>query len=202
MNDEETTEGLRSPEAAARIWTRRTFLAAGAAAGLWAASGGSALAAPLAGRHARRGVRELSFANLHTGESLSKVPYWVDGRYQPDAINALDVLLRDFRTGEVYRMHPHLYDAIYALDRRLGGRRTFGVISGYRSPKTNAMLRRTSTGVAKHSYHMRGMAIDIQMRDLKLDVLYRAAKSLRAGGLGKYPRSNFIHFDVGPVRYW
>lgn len=167
----------------------------GAATCLWAASTGSALAAPSSA------ARELTLLNLHTGERV-RAPYWERGRYQRDVLAAFDQVLRDHRTDEVHDIDPRLFDALHALGRRLGDRDTFHVISGYRSPKSNALLRQAGTGVAKKSYHMRGMAIDVRVPQADLDRVHRAARSLKAGGVGKYTKSNFVHMDVGPVRYW
>ena len=177
-------------------WTRRAFVLGGLATCLWATSGGAALAAAPS-----KAVRELTLLNLHTGERV-RAPYWERGRYQRDVLAAFDQVLRDHRTDEVHDIDPRLFDALHALGRRLGERDTFHVISGYRSPKSNALLRQTGTGVAKKSYHMRGMAIDVRVPQADLDRVHRAAKSLKAGGVGKYTKSNFIHMDVGPVRYW
>jgi uncharacterized protein YcbK (DUF882 family) len=125
------------------------------------------------------------------------------GRHQADAMRVLDHVLRDHRTGETHRMDPRLYDLLHAITSRIDGQHSFHVISGYRSARSNALLRQTGGGgVAKKSYHMRGMAIDIRIPRVALDALHRAAKELRLGGVGKYPRPNFVHVDVGPVRYW
>lgn len=176
---------------------RRTVLRLGAAAALTAVSA-PALAHSLPAASERR----LSFYNLHTGERLSTV-YWARGRYVPEALGRIDRILRDFRTGEVKPIDRRLLDLLYALARRLEAERPFHVISGYRSPKTNAMLvSQSDGGVAKRSYHMRGMAIDVRLPERDLARLRRAAVALRRGGVGYYPRSDFVHVDVGPVRYW
>ncbi len=111
-------------------------------------------------------------------------------------------LLRDHRTGEIFEIDRTLFDALH----RLAGcwRRTsrFHVISGYRSPRTNAILANRSGGVARNSFHQWGMAIDVRVPGRSLDAVYRAARSLQAGGVGKYRRSNFVHVDTGRVRYW
>ncbi len=174
---------------------RRNFLASGAAALLLGAVRPSfaALGNPR--------VRTVAFDNLHTGERL-KVDYWVDGRYLPDALGAVDRVLRDFRTGETRPIDPRLLDLLVALNRRLGTHEPFQVISGYRSPQTNAMLRGESAGVAANSLHMQGMAIDLRVADRALGSVHAAAVGLRGGGVGYYPRSDFVHVDVGRVRYW
>jgi uncharacterized protein YcbK (DUF882 family) len=145
--------------------------------------------------------RAIFLDNLHTGESL-KTLFWQDGRYVPDALQEINHVLRDYRTDEVKDIDPSLLDLLYVLRKKLDTSEPFGVISGYRSPATNAMLRQAGHGVAKHSYHMKGMAIDIRLPDHRLADLHRAALSLKAGGVGYYPASNFVHVDTGPVRHW
>jgi uncharacterized protein YcbK (DUF882 family) len=145
--------------------------------------------------------RYLSFHNLHTEERLT-VPYWVGGRYHDQGAAAIDRILRDWRTGEVVRIDRKLFDLLYALRTQLGTDEPFQIISGYRSPKTNAQLRNVSLGVAKNSYHVRGMAIDVRMPHSPTRRLYRTALRMRAGGVGYYPSSDFVHVDVGPVRTW
>jgi uncharacterized protein YcbK (DUF882 family) len=145
--------------------------------------------------------RALRLDNLHTGETL-RVDYWEGGRYLPDALQEAAYFLRDFRTEEVIRIDPALLDQIYRLRLLTGAREPFGVVSGYRSPATNAMLRKASTKVAKKSYHMKGQAIDLRPLDVKLHHLHRAALAMKAGGVGYYSRSNFIHLDSGPPRSW
>ena len=147
------------------------------------------------------GERSLAFRNLHTGEFL-RTAYWVDGGYDADALNRIRHLLRDFRAHQVGPLDPGLLDLLWALQRRMGTREPFHVISGYRSPKTNAMLRRLGHGVARHSLHMEGEAIDIRLPGRPLRQLHAAAVKLRAGGVGYYPQSDFVHVDVGRVRYW
>lgn len=145
--------------------------------------------------------RSAAFENLHTGECL-KVDYWVDGRYLPDALGAVDHVLRDFRTGEVHAIDPKLLDLLDTLRLKLDTPEPFQVISGYRSRATNAMLHEASTGVAVHSLHMQGMAIDIRVRGRALRSIRAAALVLQRGGVGYYPRSDFVHVDVGRVRSW
>ena len=110
--------------------------------------------------------------------------------------------MRDFRTGDIHAIDVRLLDLLVALHQRMGSARPFDVISGYRSPATNAMLAAESNGVAKHSLHMEGKAIDIRLGDRRLTDLQVAALSLRRGGVGYYPQSNFVHVDVGPPRSW
>ncbi|MAT65322.1 MAG: hypothetical protein CMN57_06730 [Gammaproteobacteria bacterium] len=145
--------------------------------------------------------RELALHNLHTGES-TEVVYWRDGDYASSALTDLNHLLRDHRSGEVWEMDPALLDQLYVLQRSVGVERPYHVISGYRSPATNAMLSSRSNGVAKRSLHMQGRAIDVRLPGVKLSRLREAALALQAGGVGYYPKSNFIHLDTGRVRFW
>ena len=145
--------------------------------------------------------RCVSLQNLHTGESMQGV-YWEEGGYVTDVLDAVNLHLRDFRTGDVFPIDPRLLDLLDAVSDRTGTKSPFHVISGYRSPQTNAMLHERSAEVAKKSLHVQGMAIDIRLPDVDLDRLHAAALSLGRGGVGYYPESNFIHIDVGPVRTW
>lgn len=169
------------------------------------AGAGAVLAvAPFTAAHAEiahLGARSLSFDNLHTGEKLS-IDYWTDGEYIPDALQTINHLLRDYRNGEVHVIEPKLLDLLTILRARLDSREPFQVISGYRSPATNAMLHAESSGVAAKSLHMKGMAIDIRVADRSLQNLHDSALSLHAGGVGYYPKSDFVHVDVGRVRMW
>ena len=146
--------------------------------------------------------RTLAFNHTHTGEKLV-VTYYEDGQYLPDALAEIDHLLRDFRTEEIHKFNlgllDHLHDLKTTLDQDGG---TFEIISAYRSPKTNEMLRNQSTGVAKKSYHMKGEAIDVRLAGVRTKLLRDAAVSLKAGGVGYYSRSDFIHLDMGRVRSW
>jgi uncharacterized protein YcbK (DUF882 family) len=176
--------------------TRREALTTFAAAALGAAWSSPAWAAP-----ARPGSRALDFAHLHTGERLT-VEFCTGGQYVPDALAAVNRLLRDFRTGEVHAIDPALLDLLVDLRARTGATQPCDVISGFRSPATNAALRRHSSGVAAGSLHMQGKAIDIRIGDVPLDGLRRAALALGRGGVGYYPASNFVHVDTGRVRAW
>jgi uncharacterized protein YcbK (DUF882 family) len=183
-----------------RSLTRRHFLA-------WGATG-VALALPaLATPHiANASVivanqRKLAFNNLHTGETLKTV-YWEGGDYVPGALGEINHILRDFRVNEVHPIDARLLDLLNTLHQKLGSKVPFSIISGYRSPKTNAVLAEASNGVAKHSLHMVGEAIDIHLEDVALNDLHRGAIALRRGGVGYYPASDFVHVDVGRVRTW
>ncbi len=179
-------------------WSRRRMLAgvgAGALA-LGLAPMGSALA-----RTADQQVRGLSLVNLHTSESIA-IDYFADGAYIPEALRALDRFMRDPIDGTRHRMSPGLYDLLNRIHGLMETPLPFHLISGYRSPKTNAMLRRRSRGVAKRSLHMRGLAADIRLPGRDLKYLWRAARALEGGGVGLYTRSNFIHVDTGRPRSW
>jgi uncharacterized protein YcbK (DUF882 family) len=145
--------------------------------------------------------RTLAFQNLHTGEHLNTV-YWADGGYVPDAMRHIDWLLRDFRTDTAHPIDPQLLDLLADVQARLQTREPFQVISGYRSPETNAMLASYSDGVAQNSFHMQGKAIDIRVPGRRLKHVRVAALTLERGGVGFYPHSDFVHVDTGPVRHW
>jgi uncharacterized protein YcbK (DUF882 family) len=147
------------------------------------------------------GNRSVGFFNTHTNEVL-KATYWRDGRYDTGALKDINYILRDFRTGDIFRMDTKLLDLLVELHRRTGSRKPFEIISGYRSPKTNAILASESGAVAKHSMHMQGKAIDIRLMDVALSELRTTAMGMKAGGVGYYTRSNFVHVDTGRVRYW
>jgi uncharacterized protein YcbK (DUF882 family) len=174
--------------------TRRDFVASVAAAL-------PALALPRVLLADAPATRVLSFVHTHTGERLT-VEYCRAGRYVPDALAALNRVLRDFRTGEVHAIDPGVFDLLHELARATGTGRPYQVISGYRSPATNAALRQRSEGVAARSLHMTGQAIDIRVADVPLVRLRDAALSLRRGGVGYYPASDFLHVDTGRVRSW
>lgn len=145
--------------------------------------------------------RTLAFYNTHTSESLKTV-YWAEGAYQKEGLQEINNILRDHRADEVYPIDRDLLDLLFVLRSRLNSRKSFHIISGYRSPATNAILRKQSSGVAKRSYHMQGKAIDIRLPGCELTKLHKAALAMQAGGVGSYPASDFIHVDVGPVRRW
>lgn len=145
--------------------------------------------------------RMLKFYNTHTGESLSTT-YWADGVYIPDALRDVKKLLRDHRSGDEHHIDVRLLDLLAELRHKLDTHEPYHVISGYRSPKTNSLLARASHGVAKHSLHMVGEAIDIRVPGRDLARVHKAALSLRRGGVGYYPASDFVHVDVGRVRQW
>ncbi len=176
--------------------SRRRFLTS-LAAGAVALAARPVLAAPSGGP----ATRALRFNHLHTGETLT-VEYFQGGRYQADALAAVNRLLRDFRTDEVHAIDPALLDVLFDLRQAVDTRRSTEVISGYRSPLTNATLRTKGDGVAARSLHMSGRAIDLRIADVPLAQLRRSALALGRGGVGYYPASNFVHVDTGRVRAW
>jgi uncharacterized protein YcbK (DUF882 family) len=182
-------------------FNRRSFLGYGAAATAAALVPGRAQAATAV---SKRPERVLSFFHTHTGERL-KIAYCCDGVYQPEALTQLNHLLRDFRVDLEKPIDPKLFDLLHELNGTLETDQPYHVISGYRSPETNSMLRErggSHTGVATQSLHMVGKAMDIRVPGVKLDHLRTAAASLKLGGVGFYPSSNFVHVDTGRVRYW
>jgi len=185
----------KSPAHEGSLLSRRHFLTTCASvAGLLISSPVLAIVAPSP-------QRSLSFRHTHTGERQT-IRYWQDGEYLPEGLEAANHLLRDHRTGEVTQMDKGLLDILYALQLTTGEQGEFQIISGYRSPKTNEMLRSKTGGVAKRSLHMQGKAIDVRFCACDLKRLRDKAVSLKAGGVGYYPNSNFIHVDTGRVRTW
>jgi uncharacterized protein YcbK (DUF882 family) len=175
--------------------TRRQFLRRAASA--------SALALLPAGALWARSIerRSLSFLHTHTGERLTSV-YFEGGRYRADELARINYLLRDFRTGEVHPIDPAVLDILADLRSLADREDAFEVISGYRSPQTNAELHRHSSGVAEHSLHLEGRAIDVRLQGFPTARLHELALGMSRGGVGFYPSSNFVHLDNGRVRRW
>ena len=189
------------PCASPRPASRRGFLKRLAAAGALGAMGTRALAALPGPVSAPAPVRELGFLHLHTGEKL-RVPYWENGRYLQDALAEINHVLRDHRANAVHAIDTGLLDLLARLQAAVGNSRAFEVISGYRAPSSNEMLRARSSGVAQGSLHLQGKAIDIRLPGSDLLRLHKAAVGLKGGGVGLYRSSTFIHVDTGRVRYW
>ncbi len=145
--------------------------------------------------------RSIKFYNIHTGEHL-KATYWAKDHFVDSELAKINHFLRDYRTGDVQKMDVKLLDLLYAIQLIRDTNKPFKVISGYRSPKTNAMLRKRTEGVAKNSFHLKARAIDINLPGTELKDLKKLAHFLRRGGVGYYPRSGFMHIDTGPIRYW
>ncbi|MGD8106598.1 DUF882 domain-containing protein [Pantoea sp. FN0302] len=176
---------------------RKLLVLGGAAAGL-ALLPGSALASVSTSR-----PRILTLNNLHTGETL-KTEFFNGQSYDQDELARLNHFFRDYRANKVKNIDPRLFDQLYRLQTMLENRKPIQLISGYRSLATNNMLRGKSkrSGVAKHSYHTLGQAMDFHIEGISLSNIRKAALKMRAGGVGYYPRSNFVHIDTGPVRHW
>lgn len=149
-------------------------------------------------------VRTLSLDVLNTGEKGRSIPYYLDGRYQRDALAELNRLLRDWRNDRVHTIDPQLLDTLHQLQKVTGSKKPFEVISAYRSPQTNSALAEQSVyrGVARHSLHVDGKAVDVSLPGVQLSQLHRAALQLKRGGVGYYPGSGFVHVDTGKVRDW
>jgi uncharacterized protein YcbK (DUF882 family) len=145
--------------------------------------------------------RSVAFFNTHTGERL-RVTYWERGRYIDESLAEINQILRDHRANEVQPIDTTLLDLLFTLRNKLESREPFHVISGYRSARTNLALQAAGSGVAGNSLHCVGKAIDIRMPGRELWALHRAAVALKVGGVGYYPKSDFVHVDVGRVRYW
>ena len=146
-------------------------------------------------------ARQLSFFHTHTQQSLDVV-YYQNGEYVDSALGEINRFLKDFRTGDIAEMDPKLLDILYDLRGELGSDETYEVISAYRSPKTNEMLRANGGGVAKNSQHLLGNAIDVRLRGTKTKILRDTALEMQRGGVGYYEKSDFVHLDTGRVRRW
>ena len=145
--------------------------------------------------------RSLSFVHTHTGERLSTV-YFEDGEYRIAELTRINQLLRDFRTGDVHPIDTGVLDILADLRVLADRDEPYEVISGYRSPQTNAALRRHSSGVAEHSMHLQGRAIDVRLAGFSTRKLHELALGMGRGGVGFYPQTDFVHLDNGRVRYW
>ncbi|WP_439212916.1 DUF882 domain-containing protein [Duffyella gerundensis] len=174
---------------------RKLLVLGGAAAGL-ACLPGSAFATLSTPR-----PRILTLNNLHTGETL-KTEFFNGKSYDKDELARLNHFFRDYRANQTRKIDPKLFDQLYRLQAMLETRKPVQLISGYRSLATNNNLRAHSRGVAKHSYHTLGQAMDFHIEGIQLSNVRKAALALRAGGVGYYPSSNFVHIDTGPVRNW
>jgi len=176
---------------------RRAFLRNATLASLSLTGGARAGAAAGAGSQSR----SLSLIHTHTGERLNETYFDVNG-YVSEALGRVNRFLRDFRSDEVHPIDVRTLDILHDLQAMTGHEAPYEIISGYRSPQTNAALRRNSTGVAEHSFHTQGRAIDVRLAGFSTSQLHALARSMRRGGVGFYPRSDFVHLDSGPVRFW
>jgi uncharacterized protein YcbK (DUF882 family) len=145
--------------------------------------------------------RSLSLYNPHTKDRFHGV-YWRNGDYVANALKKINHIMRDFRAGDIKQIDTHLLDLLSAISIKLMPKQPFHVISGYRSPETNAKLRKRGKGAAKNSYHIQGKAVDIRLPGYRTSALRRTAYHLKLGGVGYYPKRGFVHVDVGPIRYW
>ena len=145
--------------------------------------------------------RSLRFYNTHTGETL-RTMFWAEGQFVPEALQDINRLLRDHRSNTVAPIDPELIVLLNKVSTQFGSNNVIHVISGYRSPETNRKLAEASGGVAKHSMHIEGKAIDVRIPGRDLERLHKAALALKGGGVGYYPTSQFVHMDTGRVRHW
>ncbi len=146
-------------------------------------------------------IRKLSMRSGRTGETLETI-YWIEGKYIPEALKEINYFMRDWREDLVVKMDARNVDIVTAAHRLLDTTEPYQLLSGYRSPRTNALLRRRSRRVAKNSLHMKGMAADIRLSSRSVSQIARAGLACNAGGVGRYSRSNFVHLDSGAVRTW
>jgi uncharacterized protein YcbK (DUF882 family) len=181
-----------------RVMTRRTFLRLSAIAAVPLFSSPLALSNALA---LPKTKRSLSLYNTHTGETVTTA-YWESGKYLSQPLFEINYILRDHRTDQVMPIDLDLLDLLYAVRVRMLTQQPFHIISGYRSPETNAWLCRLNRGVVENSLHLCGKAVDIRLPGCGLPSLRSVAMDLKRGGVGFYPRSDFIHVDVGRVRCW
>jgi uncharacterized protein YcbK (DUF882 family) len=176
-------------------------LIGGASAGVLMPAAGTMSPSSTQGVRAGGSARLLSFLNTHTGDTFADA-YWENGTYVPDAMAAINHVMRDHRSGETHAIDPRLLDQLSRLRGVTGSSAPYQIISGYRSPATNAALHENSSGVATHSLHMEGRAIDIRVAGVQLERLRDAAIGMQTGGVGYYQASDFIHVDTGRVRRW
>ena len=161
---------------------------------------GFALSSPILALASKSSYGSLSFYHTHTGERL-KLDVAAIG-HGGSALDELNTFLRDFRTGDIHSIDTQLLTTLCNIQQCCRHEGDIQIISGYRSPKTNSQLRSKSNGVAKKSLHMQGRALDIRFTGLNTKDLQKIAISLQQGGVGYYPKSNFVHIDTGRVRFW
>ncbi len=146
-------------------------------------------------------IRRIRMYSGRTGEAVDTI-YWLEGEYIPEVVKEINHFMRDWRTGDTIKMDLRTVDIMAASHRLLDASEPYVLLSGYRSPKTNAMLRSKSSGVAKNSLHLKGQAADLRLDSRSVGQMAKAAAACAAGGVGRYSRSNFVHMDCGPVRSW
>ena len=178
--------------------TRRGLLGAFAATAIAAAPTYSQAAGFLRGAG---DIRRIAMYSGRTGERIDTI-YWIEGDYIPEALREINIFMRDWRSNEAVQMDRRTIDIMTAARNLLDTEEPYMLLSGYRSPSTNAMLRSQSSGVARNSLHMRGQAADLRLSTRNTAQIAQAAANCRAGGVGRYSGSNFVHMDCGPVRSW
>ena len=146
-------------------------------------------------------AKSLHLVHTQTGDKL-KLTYFEKGQYIQGALKEINHLLRDYHTNEICPIDTALLDQLYDLNQKLEINKPFQIVSAYRAPITNATLRKNSSGVAEHSFHIQGRAIDIRVEGLPAHHIKEAALNMAQGGVGYYPDSNFVHLDTGDVRSW
>ncbi len=146
-------------------------------------------------------IRRIKMHSGRTGEAIDTI-YWIEGEYIPEVLKEINYFMRDWRSDEKIKIDPRNVDILAAAHRLMDVSEPYMLLSGYRSPATNAMLRSRSRGVAKHSLHMKGQAADLRLESRSVGQMAKAAAACASGGVGRYSRSNFVHMDCGPVRVW
>lgn len=146
-------------------------------------------------------IRRIKMYSGRTGETIDTI-YWIEGEYIPEVLKEINHFMRDWRSDETIKIDPRNMDILAAAHRLMDVNEPYMLLSGYRSPATNAMLRSHSRGVAKHSLHMKGQAADLRLQSRSVSQMAKAASACASGGVGRYSRSNFVHMDCGPVRSW
>lgn len=179
-------------------FTRRGLLGAFAATAITAAPTYANAAGFLRGGG---DIRRIKMYSGRTGERIDMI-YWIEGDYIKDAVREVHHFMRDWRTNDIKSIDLRTIDIMAAAHNMMDASEPYMLLSGYRSPKTNAMLRARSSGVAKNSLHLKGQAADLRLNSRSVNQMYRAASACKAGGVGRYSGSNFVHMDCGPVRTW
>lgn len=146
-------------------------------------------------------IRRIRMYSGRTGESLDTI-YWIEGEYIPEVMKEINHFMRDWRSGDTVQMDNRTVDIMAAAHSLMDVSEPYMLLSGYRSPATNAMLRSQSRGVARNSLHMKGQAADLRLKSRSVSQMARAAEACASGGVGRYSRSNFVHMDCGPIRHW
>lgn len=181
------------------LTSRRRLL--GAFAGVAVVSAAPVYANAAGFLHSAGDVRRISMRNQRTGETIDTI-YWIEGEYINPALKEINFFMRDWRREEVIEYDRRNIDILAASHRLMETTEPYTLLSGYRSPQTNAMLRSRNRGVASNSYHIKGMAADIRLKSRSVSQITAAGKACKSGGIGRYNGSNFVHMDSGPIRTW